>query len=57
MGPLLSLSLLQSKLQQGEMAIEPPFAAPDIAETLAQLGLRIENMTLAQNDYDDRRKV
>jgi len=50
MGPLLSLSLLQSKLKQEEMVIELPFAAPDTAETLAQLGLRVENMTLAQND-------
>jgi len=49
MGPLLSLSLLQSKLQQGQMVIELPFAAPDTAETLAQLGLRVGNMTLAQN--------
>jgi hypothetical protein len=57
MGPLLSLSLLQSKLQQGEMVTELPFAAPDTAETLAQLGLRVENMTLAQNDYDGCRKV
>jgi hypothetical protein len=57
MGPLLSLSLLQSKLQQGEMVIELPFAAPDTAETLAQLGLRVVNMTLAQSDYDGRRKV
>jgi hypothetical protein len=39
------------------MIIELPFAAPDTAETLAQLGLRVENMTLAQNNYDDRRKV
>jgi hypothetical protein len=57
MGPLPSLSLLQSKLKQEEMIIELPFAAPDTAETLAQLGLRVENMTLAQNDYDSHRKV
>jgi len=50
-------SLLQSKLQQVEMAIELPFAAQGTAETLALLGLRVENMTLALNNCDGCRKV
>jgi hypothetical protein len=42
------------QLQQGEQIISLSFTDEDAAETLAQLGLRVQGVTLPQNAGDAR---